>query len=103
MVEFAMNYSLAAVELLQAGKIRLDRFKTPDWPDMIADARQYLPAYVHYALNAGSDDSKTVDWPLARRLLDETNTPYVNLHLAAREKDFPTQPNDRAVIERMIA
>ena len=52
-MQLAINYSLQALELRNEGRIRFDRFKCADWPDMIADARRHAPVYVHFPLEAG--------------------------------------------------
>ncbi len=38
-MEFGINFSTQAAQLLADGLIKLDRFKTPDWPDMIQEAQ----------------------------------------------------------------
>jgi len=100
-MQLAINFSNAAAELLAAGKIRLDRFKTPDWPDMISAASKFLPVAVHFGINVGADDSFTTDWAQADRIAHETHTKLINVHLAPRAKDFP-DPDPRAVANRLI-
>jgi uncharacterized protein len=97
-MELAINYSRQAAKLVEDGKILLDRFKCPDWPELIEEASKVLPVYVHFAINAGSDDSQTKDWGVADRLAHTTNTPFVNLHLAARASDFAS---GEAVVTRL--
>ncbi len=86
----ALNYSPQAAALLQEGRIQIDRFKTPDWPEMIAEARSLCAVAVHLNLQAGRGQPKPVDWDHIERILDETDTPYVNLHLESKLKDFPS-------------
>jgi uncharacterized protein len=104
-VEFALNYSPEAVALLEAGKIAVDRFKCPNWPDLIAEASAYLPVYVHFDLVAGAGRMDNVDWHSVETLLAQTDTPYVNVHLMPTldglDADDP-QANERAV-ERLFA
>ncbi|HWQ84563.1 MAG TPA: DUF692 family protein [Anaerolineales bacterium] len=88
-MDLAINYSTPAAALLEQGKIEFDRFKTMDWPDMIAAARVYRPVAVHFGLQAGNGRIKTLDWGAVARMLDDTGTPHVNLHLEATSKDFP--------------
>ncbi len=38
MAELALNYSELAARLVRAGAIRIDRFKCPAWPDLVATA-----------------------------------------------------------------
>ncbi|HEX7972765.1 MAG TPA: DUF692 family protein [Anaerolineales bacterium] len=88
-MEFAINYSLQSAALLAAGHIRIDRFKTPDWPDLIAQASFQAPVAVHFTLRAGSGNLKRTDWGLIEGLLEQTGTPYINLHLNPTVQDFP--------------
>ena len=88
-MNLAMNYSPQAAALLEANRIQIDYFKCPDWPDLIAQAREYRPAAVHFEIIASSGNLSQKDWSLVDRLLDETGTNYINLHLASNIKDFP--------------
>lgn len=87
-MELAINYSTQAAELLQEGKIRLDRFKCADWPDMIADASKLAPIYVHFPLEAGlKQQRKPVDLDAVAAMRDQTSTPMINTHLIAYADD----------------
>jgi uncharacterized protein (UPF0276 family) len=108
-MEFAINYSTQAAALLAAGKIEIDRFKCPDWPDLIAEASRHRPAAVHFELQARRSDLSEVDWERVAGLLEATGTPYVNLHLDPRRRDYPGFPADtqdnaqrEQVVERML-
>ena len=90
----SINYSPAAAELLTAGHIRLDYFKAPDWHDLVAEARLLRPVAVHFSLQAGSGRLHQTDWGLVDRLLAETGTPFVNLHLESNAADYPGVPAD---------
>ena len=89
---FAINYSLAASALLAQKRIQVDRFKCPNWPDMIAEAIQQRPVAVHFNLRAGSGDLGVTDWSSVDNLLQQTSTPYLNLHMEASSEDFPHTP-----------
>ena len=103
-MNLAANYSTATAGLLQAGLIHLDYFKCPAWPDVVARARQLLPVYVHLPLLAGwgrgdaldGEVGGVPDWGRIERLLVQTGTPYVNLHLAAEAAYWPGIPSDTA-------
>ena len=86
-----MNFSQPAATLLVEGRIDLDYFKCPDWPDMVADALHYRPVAVHFSLRAGTGLLHKTDWGLIEQLMKLTGTPYVNLHLDPRTHDFPTE------------
>jgi uncharacterized protein len=103
-VKLAANYSAAAAALVQSGQVALDYFKCPAWPDLILRAQAILPAYVHFPLQVGwgrgdALDGETgglPDWDKIERLLTQTGTPYVNLHLTPRTLDWPAIPVDTA-------
>jgi uncharacterized protein (UPF0276 family) len=108
-MNFAINYSPQAADLLGAGQIRIDRFKCPAWPDLIAEARAAAPVYVHFDLVAGGGLDGT-DWALIDHLLHATDTPFVNVHLSPVTKHFPdydplhmTPAQSEAVIAACIA
>jgi uncharacterized protein (UPF0276 family) len=108
-VHFAINYSNEAADLLRQGQIAPDRFKCPDWPGMIAEAQELASVYVHFALRAGPGNLAATDWEHVAALLEQCNTPYVNVHLAPMQPDMPQIPLDTtdpahadAVRERLL-
>jgi uncharacterized protein (UPF0276 family) len=109
MMKFAINYSTQAARLVAQNDINIDRFKCPDWPDLVMEASRLRPVAVHFTLKAGSGNIYKTDWGLVERLLLQTGTDYVNLHLAPERSDFPGIPVEagaeerQLVIERMIA
>ena len=109
-MELSVNYSLEAEQLRRDGKIRFDRFKCADWPDMIAAARKLLPIYVHFPLDAGSRSGRPPNFADADAMARDTETPFVNLHLVTWDRDFPDHAPDsndssltNQVIDRMLA
>jgi uncharacterized protein (UPF0276 family) len=80
-MQFALNYSPQAAALLAEGKIAIDRFKCPNWPDLVAHAQALHPVYVHFDLIAGGGKLDRVDWAQIETLLAQTGTACVNLHL----------------------
>ncbi len=112
-MEFALNYSPQAVDLLAQGRIALDRFKCPAWDDVIAAAQETRPPYVHLPLRVGTgigdaidtEKKQPADWRRMESLLAQTGTPYVNLHLLPLVSDFPDLPeatDDPIHVERML-
>jgi uncharacterized protein (UPF0276 family) len=93
-MEFGINYSTQAAELVAASHIEIDRFKTPDWPNMIQEALALCRVAVHFELRAGNGKLVKTDWARIERFLKWTGTPYVNVHLDPRIKDFPDYPID---------
>lgn len=98
MTEFCINYSVPAGELYRLGQIPLDRFKLPDWPELIAHFfHSDYPFYVHFSLNLGCGKLLNTNWQQVEALLHQGAAPYVNLHLNA-----PTNlnPHDPGAVER---
>ncbi len=87
-MNFAINYSTPTAALVAAGRIDIDYFKCPDWPDMITEALKLRPVAVHFTLQAGNGRLHTADWALVERLMRLTGTPYVNLHLCPEVAEF---------------
>jgi uncharacterized protein (UPF0276 family) len=100
-LELAINWSPQAAALMTARRIRPDRFKCPDWPDLIAQARVQAPVYVHFPLHVGEERITEADWRTFERLLAETATPFINLHLNPKRAFF-TDPTPEAIAERLI-
>jgi len=113
-MQFALNYSHPAVELFRAGRIAFDLLKCPAWPDLVAEARQIHPTYVHFPLRAGmgigdafdTDTGAPADWRAIESLLQQTGTPFVNLHLTQTAADHPDippgDPDPDRLLERML-
>jgi uncharacterized protein (UPF0276 family) len=90
-MKLALNYSPSSAALLAEGRIDIDYFKCPDWPDMITEALRYRPVTVHFSLRAGTGLLHQTDWSLIENLVKLTSTPYVNLHLEPKASDFTTE------------
>ena len=101
-MEFAVNYSPALAELVREGKVRLDRFKCPAWPDLLAEASRVLPVYVHFPLSVGGklggpkdeETHKLADLGRVEELLLSTGTPLINTHLNMPARSYPEIPAD---------
>jgi uncharacterized protein (UPF0276 family) len=91
-MKLAINYSNPAAELTLQGKMLVDAFKVPDWPNLVEEAGAICPPAVHFSLQAGSGKLVETNWRLVDRLLANTATPYVNLHLEAHTHDYPGVP-----------
>ncbi len=95
-MHLAINYSPAAARLVQAGQISIDYFKTPDWDWLIEEAGKLRPVAVHFTLDAGNGNLQEVDWDKLEQQLEATRTPFVNLHLDARQSYYPAFSTDTA-------
>ncbi len=91
-MNFAVNFSEAAENLIRNGQIRVDYFKCPAWPDLVRRAKGSGPVYVHFPLRVGqgigdamdTETKQPADWRKVETLLEQTGTLQVNLHLAPR-------------------
>ncbi|NDJ59510.1 MAG: DUF692 family protein [Chloroflexi bacterium] len=90
-IEFTLNYSPQAADLLRAGQIAFDRFKCPDWPELIEPARALRPVYVHFPLRASNHLIAGVDLERVAAMRADTETPHVNIHLAPYMRDFAAE------------
>ncbi len=81
--ELAVNYSPESFQLRENGVIQFDRYKLPDWPELIKEVKGRFPLYVHFSLSAGLPRSTPVDWGWMREIMAATGTPFLNLHLNA--------------------
>jgi len=113
-MDFAVNYSVAAADLLCRGEIEIDRFKCPAWPDLIDDVQTVTPIYVHFPLRVGAgigdawdgEAGRPADWRKIEALLARTGTPLVNAHLSLSVRDHPDVPldtRDPAHVDRLAA
>lgn len=103
-MKFALNYSPQAAALLDKGRIQIDLYKCPDWPDLIAEAEKQRPVYVHFPLIAGRANTEKVGWSNIDHLLNTTDTFYINTHLAPNGNDLgiPLDTRDPAHCEQLI-
>ncbi len=95
-MQLAINYSNAAARLVQSGQIDINYFKTPEWDWLVNEASQLKPVAVHFSLEAGNDNLGQVDWDNVEHLSQLTGTPYINLHLDARQSYYPDISVDTA-------
>ena len=101
-MNFAVNYSPEAVDLLRREQIRIDRFKVFPRADVISAAQDECPTYVHFPLSVGmgigtatgNEQNQPPDWDWIEALMARTDTPHVNVHLAPRIDDHPGIPAD---------
>jgi hypothetical protein len=101
-MRFAVHYSRPAADLIDAGRIAVDAFKCPAWPDLIAAVQARYPMYVHFPLRVGQGtgdaiDTETrqpADWRKVEAVLAQTGTPFVNVHLEPTTDDHPGIPAD---------
>lgn len=100
-MELAINWSPQAASLMNQGQIRPDRFKCPDWPDLIAQARAQAPVYIHFPLHVGEERIAEADWATFERLRQETDTPFINLHLNPK-RSFFADPTPEVIEERLL-
>jgi uncharacterized protein (UPF0276 family) len=96
-MKFAVNHSQPAIALWEQDPSQFDLFKMPEWPHLVEPFCTDHPCYVHFSLEVtdGSGtilDSETnapVDFDRVERLLNLTQTPLVNVHLAPKPHQHP--------------
>ena len=101
-MKLAVNYSIPASNLLHDGRVQFDCFKCPAWPDLVADVQEIYPTYVHFPLKVGTGSGEVLDtethqaadWDKVEKLLAQTATPFVNVHLGPTVQDYPDMPID---------
>lgn len=101
-MKVAVNYSTATDELYGAGLIQVDCFKCPPWPDLILSVQEVLPVYVHFSLKAGlgvgdaveAGTNRPANWEKIERLLAQTSTPFISIHLSPTVTDHSHLPVD---------
>lgn len=87
-MKLAINYSPQTAELLTAGRVNFDLYKTTEWPEMIAAAEAQRPAIAHFPLMAGRHNIEQVGVGRINEILQTTATEFVNTHLAPHAADF---------------
>ena len=104
LMRFAINYSPQAEQLWQEGRIQVDLFKCPDWPDLIAQVSAIHAVYAHCMLFAGPCEQPKLDLDLLQHWLEATDTLVVNTHLWMTKSHFAPGEliTTEAVIERAV-
>lgn len=87
-MKLAINYSPQTAELLAAGRVIFDLYKTTEWPEMITAAETQRPAIAHFPLMAGRHNIEQVGVDRINEILRTTATRYVNTHLAPHASTF---------------
>ena len=100
-MQFAINYSPQALQLWRDGKIQVDLFKCPDWPDLVSEVGQLHKLYVHMSLIVGLGKLPDADMDALERWLDTNETRVVNTHFVALRSAFA--PGETITKETVIA
>ncbi|MCO6451373.1 MAG: DUF692 family protein [Caldilineales bacterium] len=112
-MKLALNYSRMAAEMVRSGQIDIDRWKCPPWPEMIAEASVTRPVCVHFSLDVGAGIGDAIDggtkqpadWSEIERIMQATDTQFVNLHLSPKQRNYPAfgDPLDPELVELVRA
>jgi len=102
MMRFAINYSPQAAALLAEQRIEIDLYKCPDWTDMVAEAQQQRPVYIHFPIVIGLNKVAALDLAAIDGWLTRTDTPFVNAHFAPCAPSFPSGVDRDGVIEQSV-
>ena len=87
-MKLAVNYSEAAVYLIDKGDANVDLFKVPDWDDLIEEAQELRPVSVHFPFHVGAA-RESVDLDRAAGQMSRTGTESLNLHVVPSQERFP--------------
>jgi len=87
-MQFALNWSPEAAELLEQGDIQIDLYKCPDWENLIKDAQSQCKSYVHFPLVIGTGQHETWEFDNIHRWLETTATRFVNCHIMPHNRCF---------------
>lgn len=96
-MEFILNYSPEAAELYREGLLPVDRFKLPDWDDLIGEARAVAPVYVHFPFIVADGSTTVQNLQRAVTMAAQTDTPYINTHLFVQVHDLNGDTSPQAV------
>jgi uncharacterized protein len=127
-MKLAVNYSNEAMELRESGQIPIDLLKSALFRDWIADAQRSGPIYVHFPFGVSPSgvtnfDHPETDWAWVFKILENTESVYLNLHIKIRESEYldfshtsvldvcskcidelaAHVPKDRVIIENTVA
>lgn len=92
-MQFALNYSPQAFELIRDNAIDIDLFKcSSDFPELIPKAMTLRPVCVHFSLRTGRLEDSNFQPKEIEKLLQKTGTQFVNIHLGTLNEDFPDIP-----------
>ena len=97
-MQFAMNYSPQAAQLLREQKIPLDIYKCSPWESLVQPSLEQLSAYVHFSIVAGRNTLPELDYDDLQQWKDRTQTMDVNMHIALPQI-FDKKGADAAVAE----
>ena len=103
-MRFAINYSPQAEKLWRDGKIEVDLFKCPNWPDLVEQVSRVHKVYVHCDLYAGRELDEPLDFQSLRHWLEATDTTVINTHFAVLRSEISADSaiNPEAVIQRAV-
>lgn len=87
-MQFAINWSPEAAQLLDEGRIEIDLFKCPDWPDVVTEARKQRPLYVHFPLSIGKGQYPNWRYNEIYEWLRGSDTRFVNCHINPTAEQF---------------
>ncbi|NJN44564.1 MAG: DUF692 family protein [Anaerolineae bacterium] len=100
-MKFAINYSPESLRLYDKGQIHFDLVKLPAWEDAIKAVKKEFACYVHFPLKVGrgkgvidNETKEPVKWKKIEKMMRQTGTEFVNLHLSLPSKHHPEIPKN---------
>lgn len=99
-MKFAVNYSTPIAKLIEQGEVKVDLLKCPEWDGIVNAARKVAPVYIHFEISLGTRKVQDLNYELIRRMLDTTETLYLNSHLSNhRSRSTATQENRNMMLK----
>ena len=99
-MKFAVNYSTPIAILIEQGEVKVDLLKCPEWDGIVQAARKVAPVYIHFEISLGTRKVQNLNYGLIRRMLETTETPYLNTHLSNdRSRSAATEENRMVMLK----
>ncbi|MBP7213832.1 MAG: DUF692 family protein [Anaerolineaceae bacterium] len=99
-MKFAVNYSTPIAKMIEQGEVKVDLLKCPEWDGIVNAARKVAPAYIHFEISLGTHKVQGLNYDLIRRMLETTETPYLNTHLSNhRSRSTATEENRKITLK----
>jgi hypothetical protein len=96
-VQLAVNYSPQAAELLRAGRIEFDLFKSPPWPELTEPAGERKPNHIHSEISSDTLEPDPVKAAALEPWLGHEGTRHMNTHLVVLGGPGPDDESEDAL------
>ena len=99
-MKFAVNYSTPIAKLIEQGEVKVDLLKCPEWDGIVQAARKVAQVTIHFEISLGTRKVQELNYGLIQRMLETTETPYLNTHLSNhRSRSAATEENREMMLK----